>query len=354
MNTLLQKQERQSEFELLRIIMMLFIIMHHYCVNSGITQLFDFNKINFNLILIQFMSIGGKVGVNVFFILSGYFMINKNFKWEKVIKLFSELIFYNLIITFMLILLGFEYNFSSILKSIFPINEIPESFICSYVMLYLISPLLNAGAKSISKKIYLTIICILLIYFSIFETFLNIKTWSYFGWAMTMYLVGGFIKLNEISFSKKQLPYIFVIMISIIFIWLSIIIFDFNIFSKISERFTSKYWHYMIGKANMFFMFTYAFGLFMIFKNLSIKQNKIINTFASTSFGVLIIHTQSDYMRQLIWKDFLKILDFYNSKYLFLHMIVSVLIVYLTCAAIDMLRIRFLEKKFFNKIFKKQ
>lgn len=36
---------RDSNFELFRIVLMLLIIAHHYVVNSGVAQFYDFNNI---------------------------------------------------------------------------------------------------------------------------------------------------------------------------------------------------------------------------------------------------------------------------------------------------------------------
>ena len=91
MNTL----KRSSNIELLRIVAIFFFFFHHYCVNSGLTEVMVWNNITPNMILVQFMTIGGKVGVNIFFLISGYFMINKMSNLRKVIKLLFEILFYN-------------------------------------------------------------------------------------------------------------------------------------------------------------------------------------------------------------------------------------------------------------------
>jgi hypothetical protein len=86
---------------------------------------------------------------------------------------------------------------------------------------------------------------------------------------------------------------------------------------------------------------------------LNIKYNKVINTIAASAFGVLLIHANSDTMRQWLWKDTLNNVGMFNSKFLFVHAIVSVAAVYIVCTLIDILRIRFLEKPFFKWYDKK-
>jgi hypothetical protein len=56
------ERERDSNFELLRILLMMLIVLHHYCVNSGLPQIMNLNTLTANTILVQFMAIWGKVG----------------------------------------------------------------------------------------------------------------------------------------------------------------------------------------------------------------------------------------------------------------------------------------------------
>lgn len=86
-----------------------------------------------------------------------------------------------------------------------------------------------------------------------------------------------------------------------------------------------------------------------VFKNLNIKQSKLINTIAASTFGVLLIHANSDTMRQFLWKDVLKNTSMYGTPYLFLYAIGSVLGVYIICTIIDVLRARFWKDQFLIK-----
>ena len=75
--------ERDSNFELFRIVLMLLIVAHHYVVNSGISQLYDFNHITVNMIFHQLFGFAGKIGINCFVFITGYFMIKSQFKFRK-------------------------------------------------------------------------------------------------------------------------------------------------------------------------------------------------------------------------------------------------------------------------------
>ena len=73
---------RESNFELLRIISMIFIVAYHLVYYTGVnifTQPTEINKL-----WLLFIMLGGKVGVNAFVLISGYFSVTaKNFKTSK-------------------------------------------------------------------------------------------------------------------------------------------------------------------------------------------------------------------------------------------------------------------------------
>lgn len=84
------KRVRTSNLELLRIITILAIIVHHYVVNSGLTELYNFEHITVNMIFLQIFGMYGKIGINIFTIITRYFMIKSNISINKFIKLFYK------------------------------------------------------------------------------------------------------------------------------------------------------------------------------------------------------------------------------------------------------------------------
>lgn len=97
--------------------------------------------------------------------------------------------------------------------------------------------------------------------------------------------------------------------------------------------------------------------MLVFFKSLNIKQSKIINLIASTTFGVLLINANSDAMRKWLWKDLLNVEDFYNNgNRIYLHIFASVVGIFLACCIIDLIRQYTIEKpflKYWDKIFHK-
>ena len=98
--------------------------------------------------------------------------------------------------------------------------------------------------------------------------------------------------------------------------------------------------------------FFYFFGMwgktginsFMLFKNLQVPQSQLINTVAASTFGVLLIHANSDAMRQWLWKDTLQV-----PTHFLLIALVSVIGVFTICTVIDIARARLTEPWFIDK-----
>ncbi|WP_366946850.1 hypothetical protein [uncultured Bacteroides sp.] len=70
-----------------RIVLMILIIAHHYVVNSGIQELYDFSDINGNMLFLQFFGFAGKIGINCFLLITGYFMCQQKVRLVKFLKL---------------------------------------------------------------------------------------------------------------------------------------------------------------------------------------------------------------------------------------------------------------------------
>ena len=84
------QKERNSSFELLRIISMVLIVSFHYVYHAGFDFLAPFSP---RLYFIQCIDMGGNLGVNLFVLISGYFLCKSTFKWQKIIKLELQVLF---------------------------------------------------------------------------------------------------------------------------------------------------------------------------------------------------------------------------------------------------------------------
>lgn len=131
-------KKRVSKFELLRIIAMYLIVLHHSIVHGVLNV-----EINSELkypsatILATILGTGGKIGVFVFVLITGYFMINSKISLGKVIKLWLPIFFWSIIL-FGTLNLFYLHSFSvnNLIKSIFPILFNQYWFMTVYFFMY--------------------------------------------------------------------------------------------------------------------------------------------------------------------------------------------------------------------------
>ena len=102
-----------------------------------------------------------------------------------------------------------------------------------------------------------------------------------------------------------------------------------------------------VTDSNNFLPLITAFSAFMFFKNLHIQKSRLINTVSATTFGVLLIHANSDAMRQWLWRDILHNVEAFSQPWVFLHTVCSVAAVFTVCSLIDLIRIKWIETPFF-------
>ena len=88
-----------------------------------------------------------------------------------------------------------------------------------------------------------------------------------------------------------------------------------------------------VNDANRFFAVFVAITTFMWFKNLSITHNKLINVIGSTTFGVLLIHANSDAMRTWLWENTLNVVGHYSLPLFELtaYSFTITIVVFITC-----------------------
>lgn len=338
-------KERNSNFELFRIILMLLIIAHHYVVNSGLTNLYDFNHITGNMVFLQLFGMFGKTVINCFSLITGYFMIASRITVRKFLKTYLEIKFYSLVFYLIFLFSGYElFSVKKLIKTVFNVvYGVGNGYTGTYMMFFLFIPFLNVLAINLTKSQYEKLLVLSLFYFTVISTFFLHDTFNFTGWMMVCYFIGGYIRLYPNSFFNEKKIAVIGLSISLILMSASIIGVDF-----IGAKFGFITYDHMVVDSHKFLALTCSVFSFLFFKNLNLKHNRIINQIASSTFGILLIHANSDAMRRFLWQNLMKNTTFYDSNILILHAFLSVCVVYIVGLAIDQLRIIFIEKPLFR------
>ncbi len=339
------KQGRDSSIELFRIVSMLIIVAHHYVVNSGLTNMIEINGNTWRSLFLLIVGWGGKTGINCFVLITGYFMCKYNITWRKFLKLFLEVEFYSILFYVIFLVTGYsEFSIIGLLKTIFSIYGIGTGFTHSFLVFYLCIPFVNILIHNMQEKQHRLLLVLCISVFSVLPTFcfVNVKI-SYVSWFIVLYLISAYIRLYPKKMYENKKIWGIAASLSILVSWCSVIACEIA-----EEWFGHDFTHFFVSDSNKLLALITAFCGFMYFRNLNIGQSKLINTVAASAFGVLLIHSNSDTMRKWLWIDVFKTASFYNSKFLVLHFIGTVLVIYVICTSIDFLRIKLVEKPLFK------
>lgn len=357
----MQKEERQSNFELLRIISMMMIIFWHIMVHGGILAN-PTETLKIILSLIQGLIF---VHVNSFILVTGYFQCESRFRMSKVLQLNNSVWFYKALIPLILIAMGIvTLSKLELLKLLSPISHYDYWFMTQYILLYLISPILNIVINHISKDKYKAMLCLFFVVFSILPFLTNQELYpSNSGYTLLqfviLYFIGAYFrkyKIEDSTFFKKfsinikRLIFLSIFLVSgvisgVITFLASKIVGMNSFFDYISQT--------LINNSNCYnnpFLIVTTVSYFLFFYTVCFKS-KFINRVSKLTLGVYLIH-ENIYIRQRIYGWF----GFHSVRYscaIFPKMIVVTLVIFVGCSIIELIRQSIFQFIYRRKISKK-
>lgn len=337
---------RSSNLELYRIICMLMIVAHHYVVNSGLTCADCILKNDFtssNSIFLVLFGAWGKTGINCFLMITGYFMCTSKITVKKFIKLIGTVYIYKIFIFFIFLFTGYEtVTLKRIVMLIMPVWGFSDNFMSCFIVFWLTIPFLSILVQNMNKRQHELLLLLFLGGYTILGSIPSFSVrFNYITWFGIIFFIASYIRFYpQPLFNRKRLWGVLTI-VSVVLAMASIISLRY-VFGK-----STGLGYMFVSDCNKLFAVVIAVCSFLWFKNMNIKYSKVINAFGAGTFGVLLIHANSDAMRTWLWKDTIDAVGYYTLSLwnLILYSVVVVLVVFVVCNLIDQLRIA-LEKWF--------
>ncbi len=337
-------KDRMANFELLRILAMLMVVVLHFLSHTGALPApgEEPGELGILAILIESFSI---VAVNCFVLLSGWFLSEKFFSVRRLLRLLCQILFYTLLIPPVLVLLGVlspsgMLNPYHIWNGLFPVQSGHYWFVTAYVVMMLFSPLLNGAVHTLSRRGLKLTILLLLCFFcfgkSVSPFLLASDRFGYdFGWFLCLYLIAAYLKKYGSTFlyGKKRSGLLYLCscgLTAALVIVLQLICAKTGAF----QYYVSVPFHY-----NFILALTGALGLFGFFARLRVPGgvlSRLIRLISPAMLGVYLIHEQMDiYSRWALW--IVGEVSEHTGGYL-IQMAESVLLVFAFCVCVDLLR----------------
>ena len=376
--------ERQSNMELLRLVAMMMILVMH--MDYGAFGLPTAESVEnapmttFGRIFVEHLCL---VAVNVYVLISGWFGIRP--KMKSFVRLMLQVAMYSIIITGAFLLLG---------KTTFKIGYVTDMliigkqywFVVSYLLLYLVSPILNTFVEHSSKREFQWMLLVFFGFQFVYSWIFGLEEFAG-GYSalsfMGLYLLARYVKIYEndndnerrktkdenesshpdgiascstalrtgskfqvwlrrakgssfknpfksfksltrFSFSKLLALYLFIAAITALFVFLA---YGWK-GDSFGDACAGIFAHY-----NSPFIVVSSLLVLLMFSKLHV-QSKVINYLSSSAFAVYLIHAHP-----LLWDEYLNLFPPIYAKYpnllgVLLMMLVAVIIFFL-CIAID-------------------
>lgn len=338
----MKNSNRNVSLDVLRVLIMFMIVLGHSLVHGGVLEKTPLLSISY----FSFYTLRSFLGVHVncFLLLSGYFLSSKKLRLSKVLGLWLQMFFWSVLLFFAVTLIqGNPIDIKELIESLMPFTQQRYWFMTTYLLMYLLSPVLNAASATITKQQYN--IC-LLIYFAVFICLQNIVMWREFTavnptdplFFCFLYMLGAYFRKYPI---QRNIPWLLMYVgcsavtatSRFILEWLTILIFGEPMGGSILSGYCSI--TNVVG----------AVALFMIFVNLKLEDNsKIVGLAVNLSpltLGIYLIHDHSN-VRSFIW-NLLHPWSYVGSGGLLLVLLADSVVIFAVCCFLEWIRQRLFE-----------
>ena len=355
----MKNKERNSNYELMRIVSMFMIVLYHFLVHGHVLN----NTTGVLNILVNALTILTVVHVNSFILVTGYFQCRSSFKMSKLIKLNNIAWFYKALIAIILCVFGIlSLTKVDLIRFLLPIHYDTYWYIGLFMMLYCISPVLNKIIENSSKKDFRRIIISLFVILSMLPsmslqmTFNNHRGFS-LGNFILLYFIGAYFRNYPIKnsylfkkLSKEARSLVFLIIFFILaFINLLLFVFETHLIQLGGlTSYIGSVLENMIYAYDSPIVILQAVCFFLWFGNINIKS-KFINFVATLTLGVYLIHDNYLLHDVLYPKLGLRNGELITSVSIFGKLLLYSLAVFIICAVIEFIRL-----SIFNFIYKRK
>ena len=343
--------KKNANAELLRLIAMCMIIMLH-ALDKGDSLAKIYEGHTVNACIAWFLEALSAPAVNIFMLLSGYYLSKSRFKLGRLIELVAMTLFYSVGALLVCIPLGIDSlkgrSFNDLLYYFFPIHNRLYWFMTVYIVIFLFTPLINRGIAALNKWQHGTVIVMLLIYASVFKSFLpgrfepDDRGFS-FLWLLTVYIIGAYYRnygFGRITGSTGSGVLLYIIC--------SLCVFAEEVLIQIINGKTGHLmWALEVSyDYNHILLLGSAVGLFAAFMNRrEIKEgiSRVICALSPMALGIYLAHEnlsiRYDWQGWLGVKDILSL----NPAVFVLRLLLAVAAVFICGIAIDFIRMKLFD-----------
>ena len=329
------QNQKHIGIELLRIVSMLMVLTLHLMLKGRFTESQNI-AVSIESWILVFLSNGA---VNCYVLISGYFLSEKTFKAKRVINTYAQTWFYSVLtFVFLVLIHGIEFSKGELLKSVFPLSFNNYWFVTKYLLLLLVSPIINIAIRNMTKKQMKLSLIMLAGIFCVLNTILTPLAVPFDGtggfsltWFIVLYFTGAYIK--RFGFAIKSTGVCFGLSFGISFLCVALHYLSAGLNMSIIDTVLQNY--------NSILVYVGSICLFSAFMNLKLKENvigKIVLKVAPLSFATYLIHESLGfkvYLWELININSLSL----NGVSFIVFSIIICSCIFIVCALVESIRV---------------
>ena len=345
--------KRNLNIDILKVLCMYMIVVIHFFTHGLYNELHPIpignlfaGVVGLNYFLSELCLLISSVAVNCFVMITGFFLIRKSPRGNRIFSLWVEVFFYSITIAVVFyLLIPSQEHLRAIIKALTPIRNMEYWFATKYLALMALAPFLRRLVQFISKKEYILLLVVMgflnLNFVSTPALLRNFPYGDIYGgpdsllWFVFLFLFSGFVSLyKEELFCRKYLfkfkYYIFVVIA--FFFWTITLEF----LMAIQSGFIGSMGYQYNG---LEFMVSVALFLYFVTAKLRVNSNILrkISKWVPYTFAVYLIHDHPC-MDNLIWHSYIDWNHIFSSYYFLPFMFCYTLIIFFICIIIDYFR----------------
>ena len=334
---------KMANIELLRCIAMMMVVVLHYLGKSSL--LADLTGENMGSVGVAAWVLESFciVAVNVYMLISGYFLCESSFKLSRLLKLLLQVFTYSVVIGVLVAALGLvpaeELTIYYYVQILFPVSMGHYWFLTAYVFLYLLLPFLTMAVKRMTKGQMQLALGLLLFAFCVLKSILPVRLdMDEKGydclWYICVFMVAAYIRKFGVPFLRKKGRGITLYLLNVVLIFAGTFAMRF-IYLRTGSlglllSVCMEYNHVLVLLASI--------GLFTAFLRVraSDKISGVICKIAPHTLGVYLLHENLGV--RYAWQKWLGAEQVSNVGMLLLFTLLAVLVVFAVGIFVEYLR----------------
>lgn len=338
-----KKAGRMQNLEELRCLAMMMVVVLHFLGKGNLLAEAGETGESFVRTVAWVPEVLCIVAVNVYMLISGYFLSQSSFKLSRLLTLYLQIWMYSVGVGLLAVFAGLtpaeEINTHYFLSLLFPVSMEHYWFMTAYIYLYLLLPFVGSAVRRMTKEQLKLALILLLSVFCVLKSLLpfrlekDAKGYDVL-WYLCVFLVAAYIRSYGMGILKTRLRCIFLYaggcLGALGVLWFMRFLYGrTGSFGLIMEN-SIDYNHILILLASLG-----LFGFFIHGKGEG-YLGKLAGRAAPYVLGVYLLHENMGI--RYVWQDWFKFGEIETVMHLILSIITSVIVMFTTGVIIEWLR----------------